>query len=278
MFESHVIYLIVLHLALVLLSAVVLIFISRRINRRQNKSVISTVGKLKVIDVSGIPEAEGCKRVALLIDADNINSECMQSIMENIGQICDCVLVFMGLYGLAQNQAGWIRTAQEYDMQQKFLTNYLKRKNSTDFRIVIDCMDLLHDGDVDMFVLCSSDSDFSGIAERIIQEGKIAIGMGKKQTPDVFRHACTRFFLLDGKETSAEKLETVLQNLVDFYKDIASYCKIKSLIEQRFELSEMGYESFEQMLFCHGYDIDEDKRIVRTVFDIGKNEPNTLSG
>ena len=69
-------------------------------------------------------------------------------------------------------------------MNQKYLDRFLKKKNSTDFQIVIDCMDLLYSGNYDTFVLCSSDSDFSAISERLRSSGKTVIGMGMYNTPN----------------------------------------------------------------------------------------------
>ena len=228
--------------------------------------------RLKTIDVSDVPEAEGCKRVALLIDADNTASRYAGRIMENIGHVCDSVLVYMCLYGITANQADWMSVAKEYGIEQQFLKNYLKGKNSTDFRIVIDCMDLLYTDDIDVFVLCSSDSDFSGIAERLAEGGKVVVGMGRDSTPEVFRRACSKFFFIDDKETSVDDLEKVLGNLIAHYKYKAPCYKVKPLITQRFGLSSMGFGSFENMLHAFGYCIDSDDCIVKKDFMIEVEE------
>ena len=141
-------------------------------------------------NVSRDPEVKGCRKVALLIDTDNTNCDYIGKIMNKIGQVGDYVIVYSCLYGLSLNQSKWTHIADEYRFEQKYLTTYLKGKNSTDFRIVIDCMDLLN-YDIDVFIICSSDSDFSAIANRIKENGRIVVGMGMDNTPDIFRKSCT---------------------------------------------------------------------------------------
>lgn len=197
-----------------------------------------------------------------MIDADNTQYIYMDKIMEYIGQVCNAAIVFSCLYGVSSSRKSWEKTAKTHGIEQKMLINYLEGKNSTDFSIVIDCMDLLLNEDIDVFVICSSDSDFSGIAYRIIQEGKTVVGMGRDQTPVVFRNACSHFFYLDDKETSPAELKRVLGELVAHYNGRISYNKIKHLISNRFGLNMMGFSSFDQVLEKYGYYSDENGVIV----------------
>jgi uncharacterized LabA/DUF88 family protein len=61
-------------------------------------------------------------------------------------------------------------------------------------------MDLMHGGDVDMFCLVSSDSDFTGLAKRLREKGKTVIGFGERKTPEAFRNACNRFVYIENLE------------------------------------------------------------------------------
>ncbi|MGX8685394.1 MAG: NYN domain-containing protein [Spirochaetales bacterium] len=192
-------------------------------------------------------------KAAMFIDADNTNCIFMDKIMENLEQIQGYSLVYSCLYGLPSSQKSWKKTATQYNIQQKTLTNYVEGKNSTDFSIVIDCMDLLLNEDIDLFILVSSDSDFSGIVYRLLQEGKTVVGMGKDQTPAIFRSACNQFFYLDDKSTSPSELKQVLEKLVTHYNGRIAYGKIKHIILNRFGLNMMGFNSFDQMLDAYGY-------------------------
>ena len=70
---------------------------------------------------------------------------------------------------------------------------YAVGKNATDSALIIDAMDLLYSGNVDVFCIVSSDSDFTRLAMRLRESGKTVYGIGATTTPVAFQHACDRF-------------------------------------------------------------------------------------
>ena len=73
----------------------------------------------------------------------------------------------------------------------------------------------------DGFCLVSSDSDFTGLALRIREEGLTVLGFGEEKTPDAFRNACHKFIFTEilrslpavevgepSKPSPAERLDT----------------------------------------------------------------------
>jgi uncharacterized LabA/DUF88 family protein len=74
---------------------------------------------------------------------------------------------------------------------QKFA--YTTKKNSTDTELIIDAMDLLHSKRVQGFCIVSSDSDYTGLALRIREEGLFVMGIGDEKTPRAFVTACEVF-------------------------------------------------------------------------------------
>ena len=70
---------------------------------------------------------------------------------------------------------------------------YTVGKNATDSALIIDAMDLLYSGNVDVFCLVSSDSDFTRLAMRLRESGETVYGIGGKKTPVAFQNACDRF-------------------------------------------------------------------------------------
>ena len=54
-------------------------------------------------------------------------------------------------------------------------------------------MDLLYTRKFDGFCLITSDSDFTGLAMRLREEGLMVFGFGEKKTPEAFRNACHKF-------------------------------------------------------------------------------------
>ena len=55
-------------------------------------------------------------------------------------------------------------------------------KNSTDASPIIDAMDVLHDDTADGFCFVSSDSDFTRLATRRREAGKVVCGFGERKT------------------------------------------------------------------------------------------------
>ncbi len=85
---------------------------------------------------------------------------------------------------------------------------YTKGKDATDMQLIIDAMDMLHEGHLHGFCIVSSDSDFTPLAQRIRNSGRLVYGFGKEQTPEAFRQACSRFIALENLgEMSADKTQ-----------------------------------------------------------------------
>ena len=258
------IYSIILLLLLVL-SLSIIAFLSicllRESGKNRKKRIVLKSGNIQLVNDSS-PETARCRKVALLIDGDNISPKTIGRILENVGKTEDSVIVFSCIYALENNMGKWLPVARDYDIQLRYITNCIKGKNTTDFSIVIDCMDLLYTADIDTFVLCSSDSDYSGIVSRIRAEGRTAIGMGNSATPKDFRKGFSVFFRIDEKETSIDTLESTLGKLVTYYGFKAPYNRIKDMISQRFELNQMGFKSFDSMLNHFGFNNIDDRFIV----------------
>ncbi len=75
-----------------------------------------------------------------------------------------------------------------------------KGKNASDIGLVIDAMDILHAGRFDGFVLVSSDSDFTALANRLREDGLTVIGIGEKKTPEALRNVVNRFIFIENLE------------------------------------------------------------------------------
>ncbi|MHA7681583.1 OST-HTH/LOTUS domain-containing protein [Cupriavidus sp. PET2-C1] len=56
---------------------------------------------------------------------------------------------------------------------------------------------LLYTRRFDGFCLVTSDSDFTGLATRIREEGLVVLGFGEQKPPDGFRNACNKFVLTE---------------------------------------------------------------------------------
>ena len=68
-------------------------------------------------------------------------------------------------------------------------------------------MDILHDSLVDGFCIVSSDSDYTGLAKRIREDGIFVMGIGEKKTPNAFVKSCEIFTHVENLEPKIEKAE-----------------------------------------------------------------------
>ena len=132
-------------------------------------------------------------KLAVLIDADNAQPAICQELLAEISKFG--VASVKRAYGdwTTTNLKGWKSHLHKHAIQPVQQFSYTQGKNSTDSSLIIDAMDLLHEGRLDGFCLVSSDSDFTRLANRIRESGLVVYGFGEKKTPEPFVAACDKF-------------------------------------------------------------------------------------
>lgn len=136
-------------------------------------------------------------RLAVLIDADNASAAVVKELLEEVAKYGTATV--KRAYGdwTTQNLAGWKDELHRHAIQPIQQFAYTKGKNSTDSAFIIDAMDLLYAGRVDGFCIVSSDSDFTRLATRLREAGKVVYGLGERKTPEAFIAACDKFVFLE---------------------------------------------------------------------------------
>ncbi|MEO1312294.1 MAG: NYN domain-containing protein, partial [Pseudomonadota bacterium] len=142
--------------------------------------------------------------LAVLVDADNISHTWAKKIFGEIASLGEASV--RRIYGDFSDtrMKGWSDEQAGLGIVPHHQPANTVGKNASDIALVIDAMDLLHSGRFDGFVLISSDSDFTRLAQRIREQGKDVYGIGQKKTPEAFRMACKRFIYVENLETTAE--------------------------------------------------------------------------
>src|SRR5215210_4012505 len=142
-------------------------------------------------------------KIALLIDGDNASAKLLSLVLAEASKYGKVTI--RRVYGdwTTPHMNSWKSSLNELAINpiQKF--SYTQGKNSTDSALIIDAMDILHDELVDGFCIVSSDSDYTGLARRIREEGIFVMGIGEKKTPNAFVKSCEIF-------TYVENLEVVI--------------------------------------------------------------------
>lgn len=147
--------------------------------------------------VAKIESEEPTLRLAVLIDADNAQAAVIEGILAEVARFGEASV--KRIYGdfTSPNSSSWKKALQKYAIKPVQQFAYTTGKNATDSTLIIDAMDLLYTRRLDGFCLITSDSDFTGLATRIREEGLLILGFGEQKTPDAFRNACHKFILTE---------------------------------------------------------------------------------
>ena len=183
--------------------------------------------------------------IAILVDGDNAQPKLLELILEEVSKYGKVTI--RRIYGdwTTPQMNSWKDLLNDLSFSpiQKF--NYTTGKNSTDSSLIIDAMDILHDKMVDGFCIVSSDSDYTGLAKRIREEGIFVMGVGEKKTPNAFVQSCEIFTYCENlmpRKQNEEVLKNAEQNakktdgaVEDDYKTLTKN-DIK-LIDRAFDMS-----------------------------------------
>lgn len=134
-------------------------------------------------------------RLAVLIDADNTFNviPLIDDLFEEISKFGDASV--RRIYGdwTSEKLKSWKPILPKHAIQPIQQYANTKGKNATDSALIIDAMDLLYTAPLDGFCIVSSDSDFTRLAIRFRESGKLVYGFGEEKTPESLRVACTEF-------------------------------------------------------------------------------------
>jgi uncharacterized LabA/DUF88 family protein len=151
------------------------------------------------------------KRIAVLIDADNVSDKYVKPILDEISN--HGTPTYKRIYGdwTKPQLASWKSVLLSNSITPIQQYSYTTGKNSTDSALIIDAMDILYSGNVEGFCIVSSDSDFTRLVARLRESGMYVIGMGEKKTPTPFIAACEIFKYMEVLSTPAPPVKEETQ-------------------------------------------------------------------
>ncbi|MFC1897104.1 NYN domain-containing protein [Chloroflexota bacterium] len=145
------------------------------------------------------------RQLAVLIDFENTGLKSIQWLFDQVSDI--------GRIIVKRAYADWSVEANKRDQLLELGVEpvHLFRsggggKNSSDIRLAIDAIELLHQSPVDTFIIVSSDSDFVPLVSKLRSAGKTVIGAGREAIVSrTLVRSCDRYFYLEqGDAPSAE--------------------------------------------------------------------------
>ncbi len=150
--------------------------------------------------------------IALLIDADNAPASKIDFIIAELASYGTVNIRYAYGNWKKRGLAGWERILNEYAIQPIQRFDLVKGKNATDMSLVIDALDILYTRNADVFALVTSDCDFTPLARRLREEGKLVVGFGGQHTPEPFTKSCSKFLFLDEDENSRKSRKEKANN------------------------------------------------------------------
>ena len=151
------------------------------------------------------------KYIALLIDAENISPKYIEKIIDEANKYG--TITFRRVYGdwTTPQLNPWKAKINEFGLTPVQQYAYTKGKNSSDFTLIIDAMDILYKDKVNSFCIVSSDSDFTKLVTRLREDNIFVFGMGESKTPISLVNSCEAFAYLDKMVSPEEKKPVVVK-------------------------------------------------------------------
>ncbi|MFC3727138.1 NYN domain-containing protein [Neoaquamicrobium sediminum] len=150
------------------------------------------------------PRNTSDRRIALLIDADNVSHSKIAAILAELSKYGTANI--RRAYGdwASANLRSWKDKLHDFAIRPIQQFSYSAGKNATDIALVIDAMELLYTQKPDAFCLASSDADFTPLVMQLKANGHDVYGFGERKTPAPFVNACTTFLYLDGLDDAEQ--------------------------------------------------------------------------
>jgi uncharacterized LabA/DUF88 family protein len=147
-------------------------------------------------------------RIALLIDADNVQADKIELILNELSGLGETSI--RRAYGnwTKPGLKGWAAVLHENAIRPMQQYDYSRGKNASDMAMVVDAMALLYTDRPDAFGIVSSDADFTPLVMHLRERGATVYGFGEAKTPEPFKSACSRFLVLDRLQTEDDQGET----------------------------------------------------------------------
>jgi uncharacterized protein (TIGR00288 family) len=177
------------------------------------------------------------KRIALLIDCDNVSHNSIEGVLEELANYGKVNVRHAHGDWKSPSLSGWADKLHPHAIRPMQQFAYTKGKNATDSAMIIDAMDLLYSGSVDAFALMTSDSDFTPLVLRILESGLPVYGFGEKKTPKPFVDACSPFIFTENlinedEETTDKPKQLIKKNKNEIRMDTSLVRLLRTAVEQ----------------------------------------------
>ena len=214
--------------------------------------ILRQVNKTQVLQLCVKQADQNSRTLAMLIDGDNATPSKIKAVLIEAAKYGTVRIRHIFADWTNQQMTSWKAKIHENAIIPIQQFSYTKGKNSTDGAMIIDAMKILHSGQVNGFCIVSSDSDFTGLAIQLREQGMFVMGVGRECTPQSFISACNVFtkteHLSTEHDNADEKNETLtateplpdIQSKSDWIKMVKEAIIISSQEDEWALLSDVG--------------------------------------
>ena len=124
----------------------------------------------------------------------------------------------------------WCSKTKQLSLKPEQQFAPVKGKNASDISLIVSVLTALFEKTIDVFCLCSSDSDFIRLVQELREREKLVIGFGMKQTISAFVNSFSEFIYLDKDEKDNNKIQSddnIPKDKLNALKEV-----VESLIER----------------------------------------------
>ncbi len=161
-------------------------------------------------------------KFAVFIDGDNISPKLLNPILDEIRKYGE--IQIKRIYGdwTTPHMNGWKELLMENPIRPYQQFRY--GLNATDNALIMDTIELIKSDNDSVNAICivSSDHGYYSLSLRLRENGKFVLGIGKKNTKEIFINSCNQFTFIENivvKETRAPektvKEERSLEQIID---------------------------------------------------------------
>lgn len=197
------------------------------------------------------------KKIALFIDAENISSDYAKFIFDKVSSYGEIIIKRIYADWTNEQPKNWKDNIGKYSITAIQCFTFANKKNSSDMYLTTDIAEILYEKNIDIFVIVSSDSDYTSWVQKIREKGKQALGFGELKTIKSYVNSFNEFFYLNVKEKDEQlnkelvhDLNVIVDNLIE-EKGIAEYPQISIGIRRKyadFIPSNYGRKRFKELI------------------------------
>lgn len=142
----------------------------------------------------------GKKKVALFIDAENINASYAKFVFDNASVYGK--IPIKRIYADWENGSNkqWKDAIAKYSIKAIQCPCFVSKKNSSDMFLMADALEALYETNIQTFIIVSSDSDYLPLVQKLKEKGKKTLGFGTQKAIQPYVNSFDKFIYFAPKQ------------------------------------------------------------------------------